>query len=381
MITNRDDSNVYNRKKYNAERYGLLVLNDLQRDMIGLFDDWLRQERQNEKNGIQNRKLSRRREFEVFGSLLYKTLFDQQIGAFFEQTLANVPKDRRLRVQLSFEGKMAELASIPWEYLYYPDKGYHKGFFLATDVRLVLSRYIPLDTARLTLAPAQGPLRILIVVSAPQDLGPVIPDAAIEAIEKLGESSPVTVSTLYEPTIDKFLDTIEETKPHVLHFIGHGQFNQAEGEGVIALLDIAGKNVRWVKDDEFAEYFVQMRAVPHLAFLHLCEGGATDFNANFAGLAPQLVRAGIQAVVAMQYAVSNAAASIFSRDFYKAVAKGEPVDSAVQNARWRITTSIQNAYDNRVFGTPVLYIRSRDGIIQPPAETMASYGTKPKEND
>src|SRR5205823_2530038 len=107
----------------------------------------------------------------------------------------------------------------------------------------------------------------------------------------------------------------------------------------------------------------------------LCEGGAVDFDANYAGLAPQLVRAGIQAVVAMQYPISNNAAIIFSRAFYRAMAKGEPVDIAVQTGRYRITTSISKAYDSRVFGIPVLYMRSRDGVIQPPNDPLPTSDT------
>src|SRR6266571_5940644 len=112
------------------------------------------------------------------------------------------------------------------------------------------------------------------------------------------------------------------------------------GKGEIALLDIDETSVRWVRDREFTEFFIQMHSVPHLAFLHLCEGGVIDFNANFAGLAPQLVRAGIQAVVAMQHPISNNAAIIFSRVFYRELSKGAPIDTAVQDGRWRITTSI-----------------------------------------
>ncbi len=329
-------------------RLGTMKLDNLHRDLIGLFVGWLNQE-----------KITSRRELEVFGTLLYKMLFSGEIGRFLEQNLAEAQRAKqRLRIQLSFEEKAADLASIPWEYLYEPDY-----YFLATNVNLVLSRYIPLATGRQTLAPGEGTLHILLVVSKPLDLGPVVSDGVIEPIQKLEEIYPIKIDLLNKPTIDIFLDKIEEAKPHILHFIGHGRFNKADGNGEIALLDYDERSARWVKDDEFADYFVHMHSIPRLVFLHLCEGGAIDFSAGYAGLAPQLVRAGVQAVVAMQYPISNDAAIIFSQAFYRELAKGEPVDIAVQNGRWRITTRIPDAYDSRVFGTPVLYMRSRDGII------------------
>ncbi len=375
----RDDNTIRARRQDGAETSGKLILDDLHRNLIRLFVDWLSQEEQDEQKDDQNknRKMTRRREFEVFGSLLYKTIFDEQVGSFFERTFSEARSaERHLRLQLSFEGRAAHLASIPWEYLYYPATDYRRGFFLSTEPDLVLSRYMPLERARQTLTPTKGPLRVLLVVSAPydDDLGYVISDGVLEAIEKLAERYPIQIDSLNQPTIDNFLDKIEEIKPHVLHFIGHGQFNKAEGNGEIALLDIDGRSARWVKDRDFAEYFVHMRSIPRLVFLHICEGGAVDLDANYAGLAPQLIRTGIQAVVAMQYPISNDAAIIFSRTFYSTLAKGEPVDIAIQEGRYRITISISKAHDSRVFGIPVLYMRSRDGIIQPPINTAVDDG-------
>ncbi len=327
----RDDNTIRARRQDGAETSGKLILDDLHRNLIRLFVDWLSQEEQDKQKDDQNknRKMTRRWEFEVFGSLFY-----------------------------------------------YPATDYRRGFFLSTEPDLVLSRYMPLERARQTLTPTKGPLRVLLVVSAPydDDLGYVISDGVLEAIEKLAERYPIQIDSLNQPTIDNFLDKIEEIKPHVLHFIGHGQFNKAEGNGEIALLDIDGRSARWVKDRDFAEYFVHMRSIPRLVFLHICEGGAVDLDANYAGLAPQLIRTGIQAVVAMQYPISNDAAIIFSRTFYSTLAKGEPVDIAIQEGRYRITISISKAHDSRVFGIPVLYMRSRDGIIQPPINTAVDDG-------
>ncbi len=356
ILVVQNGSTIRARRQDGAEVSGEFVLDDLHRSMIEIFDDWL-----------NTGKIARRRELEVLGSLLYTALFNDRIEIFFKQSLGEARKARqRLRVQLSFEGKAADLANLPWEYLYSPDTETYAGFFLATDVALVLSHYMPLEMARQALAPAESPLHILIIVSKPQDLNPVLSDLVIEAIQSLSEKFPIKVDILITPTVEKLLGTLEGTEPHVVHFIGHGRFDKVQGKGQIALLDGKGENALWIRDREFAEFFVQKSAIPRLVFLHLCEGGAIDFTANFAGLAPQLIRAGTQAVVAMKYPITNRAAIIFSRAFYRELAKGEPVDNAVQIGRWQITVNDPLAYDSPVFGVPVLYMRSRDGIIQPP---------------
>jgi CHAT domain len=352
-LTIQDDCTVQAEREHGARTSGRLRLDDLDRRLIEIFDDWLIQD-----------KIKSCRELATFGSLLYRTLFNGRVESFFKQQLDEAhATGQSLRLQLSFGQKVADLASLPWEYLCFPNG----NSFLATHHDLVLSRYIPLEIARHeSLAPTKGPLRILIVVSRPQELGAVIPDYVIQDIENLAQSISVKIDTLMTPTRENFLDKLEETKPHVLHFIGHGKFDKERKKGKIALLDDDGVSPNWVPDDEFAEDFVHMRSIPRLAFLHLCEGGSVDFSANFAGLAPQLVRAGIQAVVAMQYPISNNAATRFSQAFYKELSEGKPVDNAVQEGRWRITRKIKGALDSRVFGTPILYMYARDGIIQPP---------------
>lgn len=357
ILVVQDGNTIRARRRDGAEISEAFIYNDLHRRMIEIFEDWLNKD-----------KITRRQELEVLGTLLYTILFSNRIESFFKQSLADARKaSQRLRIQLSFEGKAADLANLPWEYLYCPETETSAGFFLATNRDLVLSHYMPLEMAREALAPTESPLRILIIVSRPQDLGPVLADSAIEAIEKLSEKIPIKIDKLTLPTVENLLDTLEGAEPHVVHFIGHGHFDKVQGKGLIALLDWEGKNAAWIRDREFAEFFVQKRAIPRLVFLHLCEGGAIDFTANFAGLAPQLIRTGTQAVVAMKYPITNRAATVFSRAFYHELAKGEPVDNAVQIGRWYITVNDPLAYDSPVFGVPVLYMRSRDGIIQPPS--------------
>jgi hypothetical protein len=350
-ITVQDKNNVHAQTSEGNEGHCAVDIDRLRSDTIKIFENWLNES-----------KISKRAELEVLGAHLYQMIFRDEVRSLFERTLEKVPKGGRLRVQLSFGEKASDLASLPWEYLYYPDSGTVKGYFLSTNGSLVLSRYMPKGKERESLGVDESPLRILTVVSQPETLAPVIAEPVIDAIEKLAD---VKHTVLDKPTMANFLDKLMETRPHVLHFIGHGRFNKQEKIGEIAFLDPDERSLMWLVDSQFSECFPQAEWTPQLVFLHLCEGATVDFSANFAGLAPQLVRTGIPAVVAMQYPITNMAAIAFSRAFYRELANGAPVDQAVQIGRWRITVDIPNAYHNRVFGTPVLYMHSRDGIIRP----------------
>jgi hypothetical protein len=79
----------------------------------------------------------------------------------------------------------------------------------------------------------------------------------------------------------------------------------------------------------------------------------------------------------MQYPIQNRFAIQFSRAFYEEWAGGKSgVDEAVQVARYHLTRKNVEAYDNRVFGTPVLYMYSRNFYLRPtpPAGGSRSLG-------
>ena len=319
---------------------------------IEIFEDWLRQG-----------KITQRRELEVLGMHLYHVLFSPKIEAFYEKHLDDVPKDERMRVQLRFLGNAIELANLPWEYLYYPDTETRRGYFLSTSVDLVLSRSI---SHQKLAFPPEKELRLLIVVSSPPPLA-INATPIITEIQALTKDCPLQVETLDEPTVGKFQKALEDIKPHIVHFIGDGRFDRSSGKGEIALLGSDAAGALWKEDKEFADYFIQAKCIPRLVFLHLSEEKMADLNASFAGLAPKLLHANIQTVVAMQYPISGPAAIDFTKVFYRELMRGTPVDDAVQAGRARVKLlSSQKTSAVRDFGTPVLYMYSSDPLIQPP---------------
>lgn len=345
------------------EALGKVDLDELHRQMIELFDGWVR-----------DKRLKLRREFELFGSLMWRSLMPTAVEQLFESELQLARQDGvRLRLQLLFREPAADLGRLPWEYTHRPSTQSRSDLSLGTSRDLVLSRYMPLGSARGSLAPERPPLRLLIAVSRPAELGPVVTQEPIEAIKKLAEGGSVEIAELPEATLTGLVEAVETHQPHVLHFLGHGQYLPQLQRGEIALLDEDRKTALWFDDERFAEVVAQAATPPRLVFLHLCEGGTSDYKADFAGLAPQLVRREVQAVVAMQYPITNRTAVSFSTAFYKQLTAGAPVDNAVQAGRWQLMMAGKEDTDQlRDFGAPVLYMRSRDGLLAPSRADGAS---------
>jgi CHAT domain len=305
----------------------------------------------------------RRSEIKAFGSLLHRSLFPQEVWSWIEGRYDRLDTGDRLRLQLTFPSEgLAHLAAVPWEYLHVPDRGGRDGFFVATDRRCILTRYIPQEVGRSRLASAPR-VRVLALVSQPRDLGEVVADPVVQQLTALAGTLPLEVTVSQQPTRRSLLRDVKRLRPHVVHFMGHGEYDGDRQEGRIALVDEEGR-VDWVAEAVLASVLEQADEVPRLVLLHSCAGAATDYSASFAGFAPRLIRRGVQCVVAMQYAVTNRTALAFSEQFYDGIARGLPVDEAVQAGRWTLTNLFED--DHRLLGIPVVYLYSRDAVLLPP---------------
>src|SRR5664279_4210306 len=139
---------------------------------------------------------------------------------------------------------------------------------------------------------------------------------------------------------------------HVLHFIGHGDYDPDTDQGRVALVGDDGR-ADWVDAERLADLLDQAEPTPRLVVLNSCSSGQGGTRDLFSGTAAALVHSGISAVAAMQFSVSDRAAVAFPRGFYTALAAGRGVDEAVRSGR----ISILGARHSLEWVTPVLYLR------------------------
>lgn len=367
------------RKADGSEETGSVAYDDLTRDTISILE-----------NLLINNHLHNRLEFEVLGQHLYKVIFNGAIEAFFEGYLKKAREDRQhLVVKLGFHesDRLANaLANLPWEYLYSPSQE-----FLINYMDLVISRYIQLKEVQ-PLVGEPGSLRVLVVISSPEGAGlkPVVGDDIIHDLNELSGTLPIELHCMDKPpTLDNFLAELDESRPHVLHFIGYSRLNKDEAASYIALLDSKDeKSVRWVRDKDFVDSCWPHGGdtwKPPLILLYLPyqdpdqDRDAIKIQYDTAHLASRLIHTGIHAVVATRHPITKDAARIFNEVLYRELAKGESIDAAVQRGRQKITR-YPGAYDSRVFGTTVLYMHSSGGVItasEPGSQPTALPGGQP----
>jgi hypothetical protein len=258
------------------------------------------------------------------------------------------------------------LAALPWETMY--DEA--AGEYVCRRGQLV--RYVPVAVPVPPLA-VTLPLQILGVASSPRGL-PML-DVGREqellggALANLMRAGLAEVHWASSATWADLQDMLLGGQWHVVHFIGHGDFDPHRDEGLIALVSADGR-VDQVEASRLVDLLRQARPMPRLVVLNSCAGAASGPTDLFSGTAAALVRGGVSAVAAMQYEISDPAAVAFCRGFYSALAHGRGVDEAVTSGRVAIIGLSRQTLE---WVTPVLYLRGRDSrLFTIPSQSASS---------
>jgi hypothetical protein len=311
------------------------------------------------------------------GELLANLLLPGRARQFLDRSRTMLGPGEGLRIRLTLD--TYALTDLPWEYLYIPgpdtppDQRGPEGF-LVLDRRVSLVRYELMAQKTERLDPVgSGPLRLIALLANPRASG--YPELDLETerqnIEKaMSRLSKVEVEFFPGGRVIDLEDALT-TGAHILHYAGHGEFvgemgakfGTQVGKGALVL----------VGEDGGAELFPVEKLAQNLlgrnirlAVFGACKTAQRDQYNAWTGVAPALTRAGIPAVVAMQYTIGDANAISFSRRFYRALASGETIDAAVTDGRLAIFN--RGDLDERDWGVPVLYLRTPGGVLFPKAE-------------
>jgi CHASE2 domain-containing sensor protein len=298
------------------------------------------------------------------GLSLYRCVFDDNVGRKLYECLGKVSDGGhglRIRLRLS----PAEIAALPWEVLY----DQQAKCFLATSDKTPITRYIELSQPIRALT-TEPPVKVLTVI--PGGTGLDVEEEEKIIRQALANLDAVELAVLKDKvTRSDISDALVEEQYHILHFIGHGTFENEDGQLLINSED--GGEDR-ISAADFADLFRNHPSLK-LVVLNACQGAEVAATKELAGVAPQLVARGIPAVVAMQYPISDDAALVFAREFYLKLCSGwsrGQIEMAISHARNLIRINVKEAI---AFATPVLFMRSDTGIIfdlkEPPEPSIA----------
>src|SRR5688572_9193187 len=288
------------------------------------------------------------------GSRLFNAVFTDEVDDRLQASLRIARQSGaglRLRVMAS-----PELSVLPWEFLYSTDL----DRFMAVSTDTTLVRYLELRDAPPPL-PVTRPLRVLAMVASPRDYPPIEAEREYASLRRaLADAEhrgTIKLDLLEQGSLAALQHRLRRNQFHIVHFVGHGEYDERAQEGVLVAETPEGRSLP-VNARKLGT-LLHDHPTLRLVVLNMCEGARSSPADAYGGAAQALVRAQIPGVIAMQYEISDEAATTFAKEFYDALADGFAVDAALGEAR---KAMLMNGHGLE-WGTPVLYTQSPDGLL------------------
>lgn len=298
------------------------------------------------------------------GGRLFDAVFREQVGGLYDRSLGSLhgAEDQGLRLKIRLDQEAMgqdELGELPWELLYRRET----GNFLALDRRSSIVRYLDVPQPSKPI-PLPATLRVLVVTAEPRgELSPLDLDAEVDKLQQEADRVPNwDLEVVRGASVDGLRAACRRRGPfHIVHFMGHGGFDPASGEGVLYFQHPDG-SPQPVTGRDLAAKLQDLESLG-LVFLNACETAMSGGADPFSGVACSLVRGGLPAVVAMQRPISDRAAILFGSTFYAALASGLCGDEALVEARQAVHSDAPGSLE---WTTPVLFARLREGTLFEP---------------
>jgi tetratricopeptide (TPR) repeat protein len=204
----------------------------------------------------------------------------------------------------------SDLLSLPWHIAPYDNRFIHlsKGFNLRNGS---LESFEPEKLL---------PLKILVVIAMPDDLEEKERlnheseiESLIEAFETILADAQVEIDFANDGTLSTLKEKLEQNAYHILHFSGHGVYDDKTNEGYLLMEDDKTFKKRFVTGNAFVEVLSLVpENRPELVVLSACESAK-----GFDSITQLLHNAGVPSVVSMNQSVLDYFATYFAAAFYK----------------------------------------------------------------
>ena len=298
-------------------------------------------------------------------------LFDVTLGAWgqWPNLLADARQSgTRIRVEILTPN--GQIASQPWELMFDMDS----GAFIGLERGVSITRN-PSRIGKVRQLPTAAPLRVLMVGATPSDLGEIAVAAELNMLAGVlnGLGGAVEAYTLTSDprvcTWASFVNALRNQGPwHVIHFSGHGGFEPALADGMLAFTDNQGRLER--VSASMLSNELSAHSDLRLVVLNACRGAMGVGRQVVNSVAGSIVQRGVPACISMQFEITDPAAIPFAGTFHLALVKHGDVELALMDAREAVShvsldPALAGGLRSAEWATPVLHLDARDPVILP----------------
>ncbi len=191
----------------------------------------------------------------------------------------------------------------------------------------------------------EGPLRILVMVAAPETDGERgrlrYEDEQMQIAEAFGpllRRGDIEIHFTADGSEAALRQALDAPRYDIFHFSGHSEYSVADWatlrtEGFLLLEDERSMQPRRFLATDFAALLNERPdKQPSLVFLSSCQSAQGGGGKGYTGVTGHLLEAGIPGVVAMSHSVSDVFATLFTAQFYKGLSDGFSVPLAFSKA-------------------------------------------------
>ncbi|HEU4325050.1 MAG TPA: CHAT domain-containing protein [Roseiflexaceae bacterium] len=291
------------------------------------------------------------------GAALSAMVFaDANLGREFAKARAvAAQRGAPLRLRLAISAEAEVLHALRWEVIgdpLVPDRP------LTASTQVLFSRVLPCADWQPLRERLPGTLRAVALVAAPADL-PDYGFAPISAAEEMAllrayfDGCDLTLLGERQASLPALLSQLH-AGTDLLFVMAHGRVDET-GETLLFLDNGAGV-VEPVRGQELVARIAEQIEKPRLVILGCCDSSGSGDAEVLAALGPQLVQAGVPAVLAMQGRISRETLRRFLPACLRSLQRDGRIDLAVTVARDQVR-------DRPDWWVPVLWMRSTDGRL------------------
>lgn len=227
---------------------------------------------------------SEERAVQDFGQELFDTLFCGDVRTRHDISRHEATcQEKGLRLKMRVQP--AELANLPWEFIYDSCRQEYTGLSRNSPVVRYLETHQPVQPLV-----TQLPLRILGFVASPGDLEPIDSDREKrrmeQAIEPLRLRGLVELTWVEGQTWRDLHKALQCGPWHAFHFCGHGRFDAHTDEGQLALADEQGMAC-FMSATQLGRLLADHSSM-RLVLLNSCDGARSSDQDVFSSSPPRL---------------------------------------------------------------------------------------------
>jgi tetratricopeptide (TPR) repeat protein len=275
--------------------------------------------------------------------VMQEQLYAQEALTAFWQKIEVAPEST---YHLHLIHRDKELLNLPWQMAIDEEK--HPSVYISKGF---ITEKLSVD-----YIPQAGPLKILIMISSPEDEHvdkrlsyEEEEEALLGALRPLYEKNQVQISFTNTGSLESLEAMLAKEYFHLLYFSGHGTYKH--NTGYLLLEDEKTMEGIEVTADIFATTVCKYQPhIPALVILASCQSAEGDVEEGFPGVADELMAAGVPAVIAMAFSIPDRYVTVFASHLFEALGRQEALLTAYIQALHgletaEVTYAIEEDYD------------------------------------